>query len=165
MPTSKDFTYTRALFNLFRNVRITVIFVDEKLHADGRGVNTRVAVAFARWNFLLFLSTKTIKNSTGQMRQLKRVCCQWIPPMIGWRRDKHTNLHMALGFSVLYTCSIENNAFSVLHYVIKVTLHYLMLHRLEIHSSLELSRSAFSGCRLAASRLRSAACWQLLTIN
>ena len=165
MPTSKDFTYTLALFNLFRNVRITVIFVDEKLHADGRGVNTRVAVAFARWNFLLFLSTKTIKNSTGQMRQLKRVCSHWIPPMIGWRRDKNTNLHMALGFSVLYTCSIENNAFSVLHYVIKVTLHYLMLHRLEIHSSLELSRSAFSGCRLAASRLRSAACWQLLTIN
>ena len=45
---------------------------------------------------------------------------------------------MALGFSVLYTCSIENNAFSVLHYVIKVTLHYLMLHRFEIHSPLEL---------------------------
>ena len=102
MPTSKDFTYTRALFNLFRNVRITVIFVDEKLHADGRGVNTLVAVAFARWNFLLFLSLKTIKNSTGQMRQLKRVCCHWVPPMIGWRRDKHTNLHMARGFSVLY---------------------------------------------------------------
>ena len=65
---------------------------------------------------------------------------------------------MALEFSVLYTCSIENNAFSVLHYVIKVTLHYLMLHRFEIHSPLELSRSALQGCRLAASRLREAAC-------
>ena len=54
------------------------------------------------WNFLLFLSLKTIKNSTGQMRQLKRVCCHWIPLMIGWRRNKHTNLHMARGFSVLY---------------------------------------------------------------
>ena len=33
------------------------------------------------------------------------------------------------------TCSLENNASSVLHYVIKVTLHHLMLHRFEIHSA------------------------------
>ena len=59
-----------------------------------------------------------------------------------------TNTHTARRFSVLFTCSLENNAFSVLHYVIKVTSHYLMLHRFEIHSALELSRTALLGCRL-----------------
>ena len=58
------------------------------------------------------------------------------------------------------TCSFENNAFSILHYVIKVTLHYLMLHRFKIHSALELSRTVLLGCRCAASRLREAASWQ-----
>ena len=36
-------------------------------------------------------------------------------------------------------CSLENNAFSALHYVIKATLHYLTLHRFETHCALELS--------------------------
>ena len=30
--------------------------------------------------------------------------------------------------------------------------HYLMLHRFEIHSALELSRTALLGCHVAASR-------------
>ena len=34
--------------------------------------HTRVAVPFAHWNFLSFLSLKTIKNSSGQMRQKKK---------------------------------------------------------------------------------------------
>ena len=55
-------------------------------------------------------------------------------------------------------CSLENDAFSVLNYV---TLLYLMLHRFEIHSALQFSRMALLGCRLAASRLRKAARWQL----
>ena len=38
-------------------------------------------------------------------------------------------------------CLLENNAFSVRHYVIKVILHYLTLHRFETHSALELSRA------------------------
>ena len=46
-------------------------------------------------------------------------------------------------------------------HVIKVTLHYLMLHRFEIHSALELSRTALLCCRTAASRFREAARWQL----
>ena len=46
----------------------------------------------------------------------------------------------------------------------KVTLHYLMLHRFEIHSALELSRKALLGCHLAASRLREAARWQKSTL-
>ena len=32
--------------------------------------HTRIAVAFACWNFLLFSIPKTIKNSSGQLRQL-----------------------------------------------------------------------------------------------
>ena len=52
------------------------------------------------------------------------------------------------------TCSLENNASSVLHYVIKVTLHHLMLHRFEIHS-------AYSFITEGATSRR-AAHWQLL---
>ena len=37
----------------------------------GRGEEEkRIAVAFARWNLLLFLGLKAIKNPSGQMRQL-----------------------------------------------------------------------------------------------
>ena len=67
-------------------------------------------------------------------------------------------IHSAL--ELLRTCSLETNAFSVLHYVIKITLHCLMLYRFEIHSALELLRTAFLRCRLVASRLREAALWQ-----
>ena len=35
----------------------------------------------------------------------------------------------------LITCSLENNAFSVLHYVMSDALHYSMLHRFEIFSA------------------------------
>ena len=60
------------------------------------------------------------------------------------------------------TCSLKNNAFSVLHYIIKVTLQYEMFHLFKIHSVLEFSRAATAllCCRLAASRLRAAARWQ-----
>ena len=52
-------------------------------------------------------------------------------------------------------CSLKNNAFSVLHSVIKVTLpyttaRYLMLRRFEIHSALELSHMDLLGCRTVA---------------
>ena len=57
-------------------------------------------------------------------------------------------------YIILCTCLLENNAFSVMHYVENVTLHYLTLHRFEIHSALELSRTALLCCRLAASRPR-----------
>ena len=50
-----------------------------------------------------------------------------------------TNTHTARGFSVL-------------HYVIKATLHYLMLHRFEVHSALELSLAALLGCSLAINK-------------
>ena len=53
------------------------------------------------------------------------------------------NSEVAARRATLCTCSLENNAFSVLHYVIKVTLNYLMLHRFEIHSALELFAHGF----------------------
>ena len=67
-------------------------------------------------------------------------------------------IHSAL--ELLRTCSLENNAFSVLLYVVKITLHCLILHRFEIHSAVELLRTPFLCCRLAVSRLREAAPWQ-----
>ena len=42
-----------------------------------------------------------------------------------------------------------------------VVLHYAMLHRFEIFSAPGQSRSALLGFRLAASRLREAARWQI----
>ena len=71
-----------------------------------------------------------------------------------------TSLRVHSALELLRTCSLETNAFSVLHYVIKITLHCLMLHRFEIHSTLELLRTAFLFCRLAVSRLREANHWQ-----
>ena len=63
-----------------------------------------------------------------------------------------TNTHTARRFSVLHHCLLENIAFPVLHCVIKVSLHYFMLHRFEVHSALELSRTALLGCSLAINK-------------
>lgn len=56
-------------------------------------------------------STRKISNST-------------IVPKPGWGRDSQTRTGLVHSLSCI-TCSFENNAFSVLHYVIKVTFHYL----------------------------------------
>ena len=54
-----------------------------------------------------------------------------------------TNTHTGLVDSLFcFTCLLENNTFSVLRYLIKVILHYLMLYRFEIYSALELLRTA-----------------------
>ena len=66
----------------------------------------------------------------------------------GWARDSQTRTRL---FDSLFciTRSLESNVFSVLHDVIKVTLHYyIMLHRFEFFSALELSRTALLGCHL-----------------
>ena len=66
--------------------------------------HTRIAIAFACWNFLLILSLKTIKNFSGQMRQLYA----YVANESTWRLVENgmstglTNTHMAHGFSVLY---------------------------------------------------------------
>ena len=80
----------------------------------------------------------------------------------GWAQNSQTRTRLVDSLLCI-TCSLENNTFFVLHYVIKGTLHYLMLHGFEIHSVLELSRAVLFGCRLAASRLREAARWPQLT--
>ena len=51
------------------------------------------------------------------------------------------------GMSTGLTNMRTARGFSVLHYVIKVTLHYLMLHRFEVHSALERSRPALLAAR------------------
>ena len=58
------------------NIRVNIIFF---------------FVAFARWNFLLFLTLKTITNFSGQMGQLHAyVMLQMNPPFVysGYRRGK-----------------------------------------------------------------------------
>ena len=91
-------------------------------------------------------------------------CSNVLHYTIGWRRDEHGIHKQAHGLFCIM-CSLENNAFSVLHYVIKLTLHYIMLRRFEIHSGWELSRTALLCCRLAASRLHEAArCHELLLL-
>ena len=71
------------------------------------------------------------------MRQISRRM-EMIYPTIGWRRDEHGTHKHAHGSRMdsltCITCSLENNAFSVLHYVM-VALHYSMLHRFEIFSA------------------------------
>ena len=51
----------------------------------------------------------------------------------GWARDSQTRTRLVDSL-ICITCSLENNAFSVLHYVM-VALHYSMLHRFEIFSA------------------------------
>ena len=58
--------------------------------------------------------------------------------LISGYQDEHGTHKYAHGSWIL--CLLENNTFSVLHYVIKVTLHSdPTLHRFEIHSALELN--------------------------
>ena len=78
------------------------------------------------------------------------------------RRPSLPHFHPALPRSFRATAILELGVFSVLYYVLKVTLHYLMLYRSEIHSALELSRTALLDCCLAASRLCEAARWQAI---
>ena len=51
---------------------MTLAVKDIKLmfHGWNHLQHTRIAVEFARWHFLLFLSLKTIKNSNRQIRRL-----------------------------------------------------------------------------------------------
>ena len=101
-------------------------------------------------------------DSRTRMMQLKEMNPpdDWLKT--GWTRDSQTRTRLVDSLFCI-TCSLENNAFCLL-YVIKVTLHYLTLHRFKIHSVWKLSRTALLGCRLAASRLREAVRWRLLWI-
>ena len=70
----------------------------------------------------------------------------WKQPKVKLRKKRGSALELTR------ICSLENNAFPVLHYVIKVTSHYLMLRRFGIHSdveNLELSPTALLCNRLA----------------
>ena len=44
-----------------------------------------------------------------------------------------TSLRDSFCLGTLRTCSLENNAFSVVRYVIKVTLHYMYLHSAKLN--------------------------------
>ena len=111
---------------------------------------------------LFFVAAGNKKSPAGKCAAI-RVCCKWIQPMIGWMntKDEHrTHKHSHDSWILCsITCSLENNAFSVLHYVVNVALHYYMLHRCEFFSAPgTVSRTALLGLRLSASRLCEDAC-------
>ena len=139
-------------------------------------------ICFKDTNFatlLFFLAGGKYDSCTRMMQMNPR------HPTIDWRRDEHGTLKHARGSWILCSAShvrsktmhslrrapfdtsqwliglpwlnVIDLTWLVLHYVIKVTLHYLMLHRCEIHSAMELSRMALLGCRLVR---RQAARWQ-----
>ena len=112
-------------------------------------------VAFFRWSF--YCKHKNNNKFQRANATTIRVCCKWIHPTIGYKRDDHGTYKHAHGSWI--PCSVSRvrsktmKTLSVLHYVIKVTLHYLMYHRIEIHSALELSRTALLGCPLTIERV------------
>ena len=97
----------------------------------------------------------TIKNYSRQMRQLYAyIANKFTRRLIEDRMSMGlTKMHTARGFSVLYHVFTQKQCilYSAIC-VIKVTLHYLMLHHFESHSALELSHTDLLGCRLTSSR-------------
>ena len=79
------------------------------------------------------------------MRQISRRM-EMIHPTIGWRRDEHGAHQDAHGSCmdslICITCSLENNSFSVLHYVM-VALHYSVLHRFDSRFEIVTSIHSF----------------------
>ena len=77
MPTSKDFT----------------VLNDGWVHLQ----HTRIAVASARWSFLLFLSLKTIKNASRKCDSYTRML-QMNPPddwlKTGWAQDSQPSTRL-----------------------------------------------------------------------
>ena len=102
---------------------------------------------------IIFAQRQAIKNSSGQMRQLyahdanestRRLVEDGMSPAF-------TNTRTARGFSIVY------HVFARKQYILcsalrhKVTLHYLKLHRFEIHSALKvLSGTSLLGFRREA---------------
>ena len=107
-----------------------------------------------------FSYRRAIKNSSGQMRQISLRIDDppddWLKK--GWARDSQTRTRLVDSL-ICISRSLENNEFSVLHYVM-VALHYSMLHRFKIfsapgtiaHNSIRLpprSLASPRGCSLA----------------
>ena len=139
MPTSKDFTYTRALFNLFRNLMNYGDSLRHKSYLTIPSV-TSLRDPFCLSNALELAPKCLLENNAFSVRHYV------IKVILHYLTLHRFETHSALELS--RACSLENNAFSVLHYVINVTLHYLLLHRFEIHSAVPSK-----GCSLATSRL------------
>ena len=59
----------------------------------------------------------------------------WLNEHEGWTQDSQALTRLVDSLFCTITCSLENNAFSVLHYVVNVALHYYMLHRFEFFSA------------------------------
>ena len=87
----------------------------------------------------------------------------------GWTQDSQALTRLLDSLFCTITCSLENNAFSVLHYVVNVALHYYMLHRFEFffypsHGPIRLpplSLASSRGCLFKQSFPLALLCWLL----
>ena len=77
---------------------------------------------------------------------------------VGWTRDSQARTRLVDSLFFI-TCFLENNAFSVLHYVISVVLHYCMLHPFEIFAA--PGTIAHGSVRLPPRSLASSRGWSL----
>ena len=103
------------------------------------------------------------------MRQISRRM-EMIHPTIGWRRDEHGTHKHAHGSWILWSVSRVRS--KTMHSLFCITcalswLPYITLCYIDsrFFLPLEQSRMALLGFRLAASRLREDACWQLIHIQ
>ena len=67
--------------------------------------NTRIADAFARWNFFIVLKPKNNLKFQRANATAIRLCCKWIHPTVGWRRDEQGTHKHAQGLWIL--CSVS----------------------------------------------------------
>ena len=97
------------------------------------------------WNLFnsYWLDTKALSINKCRCR-----CrCKWILPTTGWRRDHNT--HMARGFSVLHHVFAREQC--ILCSGLRQKSYLTLLYVTPSCYTLELSRTALLGCRLAAS--------------
>ena len=90
--------------------------------------------------FFINFKPKNNKKCQWANATALHICCKWIDLTTGWARDSQTPTWLMVSLFCI-TCSLINNAFSVLHYVIKVTLHYLMLQCTSLRDSFCLGTS------------------------
>ena len=124
--------------------------------------HTLIAVAFARWNFLLFLSLKTIKKNSSKKCYSYTRMLQMNPPDDSSRRNEHGIHKHAHGSWILCSVSLArlktmHSLFCITSWLPYVTLGYI---NLRFFLCLEQSRTALLGCHLAASLRREAVHWQ-----
>ena len=104
----------------------------------------------------LFLSLKTLKHFSGQMRELYAYVADESSRRLveDGMSTELTNSQTALDYLFCIKCwAVSALKQRILCSALRHKSYLVMLHHFEIHSALELSRTALLGCRLADARL------------